>query len=179
MFAVSSRSLHHPAYRGMFNHVDRRPLHLVDAMLADWLSTPATAGASAPASASAPVDSAAAPATSPSVTTLRVLKARVEVVETTTGYQLRADLPGVRKQDIEIDVDGTQVTLRATLPPAAEHKDGDKLLYSERQHQAYERSLELPQAVDPAHTSARFEDGVLTLDLPRLAPLRSTRISID
>jgi HSP20 family protein len=153
----------------MFNHVERAPLHLVDAMLSDWLA----------AQGAAPADAAAAPDAGTPVSATRVLKARVELVETAGGYQLHAELPGVRKQDIEINVDGAQVSLRASLQPAGERKEGDKLLYSERQHQAYERSLELPQPVDPAHTSARFEDGVLTLDLPRLEPARSTRINVE
>jgi HSP20 family protein len=163
MFAT----LHRPALSSPFARNGRVPIGLVDAMLADWLSPSSEA-----------IGSASPTHHQPS-TEQPVLRARVEVVETETGYELRAELPGVRKQDIEIDVDGAQVSLRARLQPPAQKKDGEKLLYSERSHAAYQRSVELPQAVDASRASAQFEDGVLTLTLPRLEALRSTRVSIS
>ncbi|MFM2067616.1 MAG: hypothetical protein RLZZ584_2525 [Pseudomonadota bacterium] len=173
MLAVSSRPLSHRAYPGAFHHVGRTPLRLVDAMLADWFTPYGAAQAATPeGTATGNAGAAAAPQV------ITTLKARVELFETATGYELRAELPGVHKHDIEIDVDGTQVMLRARVHPGGERQPGDKLLYSERGHQAYERSLELPQAVDPARATAQVEDGVLTLELPRLEPARSTRISI-
>jgi HSP20 family protein len=159
MIAVSTR----PANNHPYARLNRAPINLVDAVLADWFGAPA----------------AAAVAPTPSV-----LRARIDVVERSDAYEVRAELPGVRKSDIDIEVDGTRVSLKARVAQArdkndSDKNDSDKLIYSERSHAAYERSFDLPEAVDPARAAARFEDGVLTLTLPKLEAARSTRVSIE
>ncbi|MEY4748693.1 MAG: hypothetical protein RIQ60_907 [Pseudomonadota bacterium] len=153
MFAISSR----PVLKSSLVRNGQAPIGLIDAMLSDWMS----------------------PATTSEVGSQRVLRARVDLIETETGYELRAELPGVRKQDIEIDVDGCQVSVSARLVTDGERKDGSRVLYSERGQQAFQRSIELPHPVDAARCVARFEDGVLTLDLPRLAPAQGRRVTIS
>jgi HSP20 family protein len=154
MIAVSTR----PANNHPYARLNRAPINLVDAVLADWFGAPA----------------AAAVAPTPSV-----LRARIDVVERSDAYEVRAELPGVRKSDIDIEVDGTRVSLKARVAQARDKNDSVKLIYSERSHAAYERSFDLPEAVDPARAAARFEDGVLTLTLPKLEAARSTRVSIE
>ena len=152
-FTVATR----PANSHPYARLNRAPINLVDAVLADWFGAPAAAAAA---------------------TTPTVLRARIEVVERADAYEVRADLPGVRKTDIEIEVDGTRVSLKARVAKDGQTNEGDKLIYTERSHASYERSFDLPEAVDPAKAVARFEDGVLTLTLPKLEAARSTRVTI-
>lgn len=118
----------------------------------------------APAAARAP--SAAAPAL------------RVDVKETPEAYTLSADLPGVKKEDIHIEVESNVVTLSAETRREAEAKDGEKWLRVERAFGKAVRRLALPQEVDEARAEARFADGVLALTLPKKAPAATRRIEV-
>lgn len=130
----------------------RHPYALVDALLADWGMTAAE--------------------------TPRVLRPRFDVTETAAGYEVRAELPGMSRQDVEIDVEGARVAIRAAVPREEVPKEGEKLLYTERTCRSYARTFELPQEVNSAEASATFENGVLTLMLPKREPSKSTRIAI-
>ncbi|MEY2686990.1 MAG: hypothetical protein RL375_1188 [Pseudomonadota bacterium] len=154
MITIATRPTNHHPYA----RLNRAPMQLVDAVLADWFGAPAASAA---------------------VTPPTVLRARIDVVERADTYEVRAELPGVRKSDIDIEVDGTRVSLKARVAQGSESNDGDKLIYSERRHESFERSFDLPEAVDPARAAARFEDGVLTLTLPKLEAVRSTRVVIE
>src|SRR6218665_2689234 len=109
-----------------------------------------------------------------------VSRARLEVTERENAYEVRADLPGVNKDDITVDVDGAWVAIRAKASTQAEKKDGEKLLYTERQAESFARTFELPRAVDLSASTARFENGVLTLTLPKqvIAP-KVTRLAVQ
>ncbi len=108
-----------------------------------------------------------------------VAKARIEVVEKPEAYEVRADLPGVSKDDIEVDVHEATVSIRATRKSANEQKDSEKILFSERSYESYARTFELPQAVDSAAAQAKFENGVLTLTLPRVNAPQVKRVSVQ
>jgi len=107
-----------------------------------------------------------------------VSRARIDVSERSGAYEVRAELPGVKKDDIAIDVDGATVSISARLASQSERKEGERVLYSERSHESYARSFELPQAVDTQAAEAKFEDGVLTLTLPKKDAPKSTRLSV-
>ena len=130
----------------------RYPFSLVDAMFSDWVGQRATRSL--------------------------VSRARLEVKERNGQYEVRAELPGTRKEDIAIDIDGAWVSISARADSQAEQKAGEKVLYSERSHESYARAFELPQAVDAAAAEAKFEDGVLTLTLPKKDTPKSTRIAV-
>jgi HSP20 family protein len=104
---------------------------------------------------------------------------RVEVRETAQGYCLEAELPGVSKEDIHITVDGAVVSLRAEVRQADRQTEGSKVLRSERYYGAVARTVQLPQELDSANARARFDNGVLVLDLPRRVATTSQRVRID
>lgn len=106
------------------------------------------------------------------------LDMRLDVSETDSGYAVDVDLPGVRKDDIDISVEGSQVTIRAEVKRDTSSRHG-KAVHSERYSgQAY-RSLTLPQEIDAAAAKAKYDDGVLTLTLPKKNGAAAQRLSIE
>lgn len=90
-----------------------------------------------------------------------------EASEQGDTYVVAADVPGFRKEDIAVEIDGARVTITAAnkaLRPAVE---GERLLYSERVAGRATRSFELGTEIDQARANARYADGVLTLTLPK------------
>ncbi len=107
-----------------------------------------------------------------------VSRARIDVTERNGTYEVRAELPGAKKEDITIDIDGAAVSISAKVSTQSERKEGERVLYSERSHESYARAFELPQAVDAQAAEARFDNGVLTLTLPKKDAPRSTRLAV-
>jgi HSP20 family protein len=92
---------------------------------------------------------------------------RIDVREDKNAYRVHADLPGTKKEDIQVTVDGNVVTIRAETKRVAEQKDGEKLLRSERYVGAVSRSFQLPYEIDLNAAEAKYQDGVLDLVLPK------------
>lgn len=108
------------------------------------------------------------------------LKMRIDVTESDKGFTVKADIPGVKKEDINVKVDGNVVSIDAETKSQKETKsNGDRVLRSERHYGAVSRSFSLGQDVDETKVQAKYADGVLTLDLPKRAPASSTRIAIQ
>ena len=104
---------------------------------------------------------------------------RVEVAETNGAYVVTAELPGVRKEDINVDIDGAQVTLSAEVKREKAIAEKDRLLHSERIYGKLSRSFALPQELDEAKAEAKFRDGVLELTLPKKAAAARKAITIQ
>ncbi len=93
---------------------------------------------------------------------------RVDVREEGNQYLVDADLPGLKKDDIEIEIDGAQVSIRAQYKAETEHKEAEaRMVHSERRAGSVARSFELPAEIDRDGSSAKYEDGVLKLTLPK------------
>ena len=105
-------------------------------------------------------------------------RAKVDVAEQNGAYKVTAELPGVRKDDIHVSIDGPQVTLEAEVKQEKETKD-QRLLHTERVFGKVTRSFTLPQEVDEAKAEAKFKDGVLELTLPKKAAAQRKQISIQ
>jgi HSP20 family protein len=95
-------------------------------------------------------------------------RVRIDVTESEQGYKVKADLPGVRKEDIKVNIDGNQVSISAETSSQNEH-EGATTICSERSWGQFYRSFTLPQAVDDGQATAAFKDGVLELELPKKA----------
>jgi HSP20 family protein len=95
------------------------------------------------------------------------VKPRVDVIDRGTAFELVTDLPGVRKQDIKVQIEADRISIETEPAVRAELKDGERLVFSERAPRRYVRSFVLPNEIDEAGAQARFEDGVLTLTLPK------------
>lgn len=108
------------------------------------------------------------------------LDIRVDVTEKDGIFKVRADLPGVKKEDINVRIDGNLVQIEAQTQEEKEVKgEGGKVLRSERYCGTVSRSFTLTQEVDDAKASAKYENGVLTLELPKKASSASKRLAIQ
>ena len=108
------------------------------------------------------------------------LDIKLDVSEVNGMYKVRADIPGVKKEDINVQIDGNIVHIEAQAKKEKETKgNGGKVLCSERWEGAVSRTFSVAKDVDATKVIAKYEDGVLTLDLPKKAGSASKRISIQ
>ena len=103
----------------------------------------------------------------------------VDVTEKNGAYLVTADLPGVKKEDIHVDIDGAQVTLTAEIKREQDVAEGQRVLHTERVYGKVSRSFALPQELDEAKAEAKFRDGVLELTLPKKAAAARKAITIQ
>ena len=106
-------------------------------------------------------------------------RVKVDVAEKNGAYKVTADLPGVKKDDIHVTVDGSQVTLAAEVKQEKEASTDERVLHTERTYGKVTRSFTLPQEIDEAKVEAKFRDGVLELTLPKKAAAQRKQISIQ
>ncbi|MEW6694817.1 18 kDa heat shock protein [Tepidimonas thermarum] len=104
---------------------------------------------------------------------------KVDISESDQAYTISAELPGVSKDAIHVTVENNVVTLSAEVRQEDVKRDGDKVLHSERYYGQVSRSFALPSDVDEATASARYENGVLTLTLPKKAAVAGKRIRVE
>jgi len=107
------------------------------------------------------------------------LSIKVDVKEDEKSYTVRADIPGVKKEDIQVDIEGDQVSLRAETKQEKEEKKGEKVIYSERSYGMASRSFTLPAEVDAKGAKAEYKDGVLNLTLPKKSNGGGKRIAVS
>lgn len=118
-----------------------------------------------------PVDFNGQPQQAPSI--------KMDVREQGDAYLVHAELPGVKKEDIHVVVDGNQVSISAEIRQEKEVKEGERTLRSERYFGKVSRSFQLQQDLDDTHSVARFADGVLELTLPKRIASPSKRLTIE
>jgi HSP20 family protein len=106
-------------------------------------------------------------------------RAKVDVAEKNGAYLVTAELPGVKKEDIHVSIDGPQVTLEAEVKREKEASKDERVLHTERVFGKVSRSFTLPQEVDEAKAEAKFRDGVLELTLPKKTAAQRKQISIQ
>lgn len=104
---------------------------------------------------------------------------KVDVKEAENAYTVHAELPGMKKEDIHVHIDGPVVSISAERKREKEVKEGERVLRTERYFGKVSRSFELDSNVDEAHAAAKFADGVLELTLPKKAPAATKRLTID
>jgi HSP20 family protein len=102
---------------------------------------------------------------------------KVDVLDRENEFVVRAELPGVRKDDLEVTVTDHTVALKAHTEHEEKEEEGE-YVRREMSYGRYQRTLELPQTVDEAKAKATFTDGVLELTLPKLekTPQRTVRV---
>ncbi len=101
-----------------------------------------------------------------------------EFTEDKTHYHLKFDLPGVKKEDMKIEVDGNILSVTAERRNEKKSED-NKSRYSEIQYGAYSRSFTLPISIDEKQVQAKFDNGVLSLTLPKIAPSTAKQIPVQ
>jgi HSP20 family protein len=104
---------------------------------------------------------------------------KMDVREDDKAYTVHAEIPGVKKEDIHISIDGNQVAISAEVKNEKEVKEGEKVLRSERYYGKVSRSFTLGQDVDEATAQAKYVDGMLDLTLPKKAASQSRRVMVQ
>ena len=102
---------------------------------------------------------------------------RVDVRESADRYTVFAELPGLTRDGINVQVEGDEVVISAETR-RDEAKEGESWIYAERRVGKVQRSIVLPQEIDRDNAAARFADGVLELTLPKKAPAAVKRIEV-
>ncbi|HCY16213.1 MAG: heat-shock protein Hsp20 [Curvibacter sp. GWA2_64_110] len=103
---------------------------------------------------------------------------KIDVKENGNNYTVSAEIPGVRKEDIHVTIEGGMVMVRAEIKQEDAHKD-DKSLRNERYFGSVSRGIQLPQDVDQAQAKAKYDNGVLTLTLPKKQGNGSQKLRIE
>jgi HSP20 family protein len=104
---------------------------------------------------------------------------KMDVKEQGDNYLVHAELPGVKKEDIHVVVDGNQVSISAETKQEKEVKEGDRILRSERYFGKVSRSFQLGQEIDDSKAAAKFNEGVLELTLPKRAASPNKRLTVE
>jgi HSP20 family protein len=102
----------------------------------------------------------------------------VEISETESAIQIKASLPGVAPEDIDISVQANSLTIKAESKEEAEEK-GKNFLRREMSYGAMQRSFTLPTGVNPDKAEAVFRNGVLRLTLPKAEPSSTKQIKVS
>ncbi|HEV3468833.1 MAG TPA: Hsp20/alpha crystallin family protein [Pyrinomonadaceae bacterium] len=98
-----------------------------------------------------------------------------DVYEDEGAYTIALDLPGIRRDGLDVNLDERRLTIRGERPP----REGADVRRAERPHGRFVRSFSLPDAVDRQGITADYKDGVLTLRLPKRAEPKERRLKID
>lgn len=107
------------------------------------------------------------------------LSIRTDVSEDDKAYFVNAELPGVKKDDIEITINGRQLSIKAEIKQENEQKKGEKLVHSERYHGEVYRGFTFDQEANAAQAKAKYENGILHLEIPKMTGAQSKHIKIE
>jgi HSP20 family protein len=103
----------------------------------------------------------------------------LDVAESEQAYTVKLDLPGIAKDDVKVSIEGRRVSIEASTAKAQERKDGDRVLLRERAESSLARSFMLPVELDQDRSSAKLENGVLTLELAKRGSASVKRITVN
>ena len=107
------------------------------------------------------------------------VQVKVDVSEGEKAYTVHAEIPGVKKEDIHVTIDGNQVAISAEVKNEKEVKEGEKVLRSERYYGKVSRAFTLAQDVDEAAAQAKYDNGVLELRLPKRVTAKTKKLTIQ
>ncbi|CAM3657965.1 SHSP domain-containing protein [Bordetella sputigena] len=103
----------------------------------------------------------------------------LDITESDNEYVLQAEIPGVEKEDIQVDINGNEVRISAKKSSQKEVKDGERVVRSERYWGQMQRAVALASNVDESKATAVYDKGVLKLTLPKKAGDASRRLTIS
>jgi len=104
---------------------------------------------------------------------------KMDVKESNGDYKIKAEIPGVKKDDIHVNIDGNRVSISAEIKKEMEEKEGEKVIRSERSYGMASRSFSLADEVDAGKVQAKYADGVLELTLPKKSGSTRKEIAIS
>ncbi len=103
----------------------------------------------------------------------------LNVSETDSAFEIQAEMPGVKKEDVKVAIDHQRVTIEGESKREDEQRQGENVIYSERAVRKFVRSFTLPSDVDESAAQARLENGVLNLSLPKKHGTAPTKLTIQ
>ena len=103
---------------------------------------------------------------------------RMDVTENEQEYQVLAELPGVKKEEISVTINGNEVAVSAEVKHEKDVENGETVLRAERYYGKIQRAFALGQEVDEATAQAKFNDGVLELTLPKKTVAAAKRLAV-
>lgn len=104
---------------------------------------------------------------------------KIDVKEDEKAYTVHAEIPGVKKEDIQVSIDGNQIAIGAEVKRQKDEKQGEKVLRTERYYGKVYRAFGLGQDVDQEKALARYENGVLELTLPKKAAANARTLTVQ
>ena len=107
------------------------------------------------------------------------MQIKLDISENEKDYTVHAEIPGVKKDEIHVTIDGNQVSVSAEVKKEKEEKEGGKVLRSERYYGKVFRSFTLGHDIDDAAAKAKYSDGVLELTLPKKAGVAAKKLAIQ
>jgi HSP20 family protein len=107
------------------------------------------------------------------------MQIKLDLKEDDNTYTIHADIPGVKREDIHVSIEGNQVSISVESKMEKDEKKGEKVLRSERYYGRAERSFALAHDVDESKSQAKYSDGVLALTLPKKAPSTSKKLAVQ
>jgi HSP20 family protein len=106
-------------------------------------------------------------------------RVKIDVTEQNGSFKVLAEIPGVKKEDIQVNVDGDQVSITAEVKQEKDVKEGERLVHSERYFDKTSRAFRLGYEIDEAKVQAKYNDGVLELVLPKKQTAAAKQITIQ
>jgi HSP20 family protein len=103
----------------------------------------------------------------------------IDVTESDKAYTVHAEIPGVTKDEIQVTVEGNQVTISAEVKRNKEAREGERSLHVERYVGTLFRSFTLPTELDETASEARFENGVLELKLAKKPAVAGRKLTVQ
>lgn len=104
---------------------------------------------------------------------------KIDVTKTDDTYTVKAEMPGVKKEDIQVSIDGSQVTISGEVRKEKEEKKGEEVIRSERYYGKVSRSFTLAHDIDESRANARYSDGVLQLTLPTKSKSAHKKLTVS
>src|SRR5689334_9875861 len=107
------------------------------------------------------------------------LQIKLDVEENDKGYTVKAEIPGVKKEDINVHINGNQVSISAESKREKDVQQNGKVIRSERYYGALSRSFTVPFDVDQGGSNAKYADGILELTLPKKANSAAKKLAVQ
>jgi HSP20 family protein len=108
-----------------------------------------------------------------------LMQLRMDVKEDDRNFTVHAEIPGVKKEDIQVSIEGNQVSISAETKQEKEVKEGEKVVHSERHYGSVARTFSLASEIDDKRAEAHYRDGVLELILPKKTASSMKKLTID
>jgi HSP20 family protein len=103
----------------------------------------------------------------------------LDVVERDNEFIVKAEMPGMKKDDIEVSLENGVLTISAETKSETEEKEGDRVIRQERRYGKYLRSLRLGKEIDEKKVKASYKDGILELVLPKAEEVKPKKIAVN